>query len=147
MNNSIAKKTNKGFTLTELIVVIVIIGVLAAVLVPSLVSYVNKARMSANYQEAMEVKRVMDLAIVEQQKIQVEMIGDETLEITLETYEDFESVDIKEFYENNTGEALNENIDVDVDGGMLYYRNRGIQIVVDLETMEYRATSAEVEED
>ncbi len=147
MNNSIAKKTNKGFTLTELIVVIVIIGVLAAVLVPSLVSYVNKARMSANYQEAMEVKRVMDLAIVEQQKIEVEMIGDETLEITLETYEDFESVDIKEFYENNTGEALNENIDVDVDGGMLYYRNRGIQIVVDLETMEYRATSAEVEED
>ena len=147
MNISIAKNKNKGFTLTELIVVIVIIGVLAAVLVPSLVSYVNKARMSANYQEAMEVKRVMDLAIVEQQKLTISLIGDETLDVTLETYDDFESVDIKKFYEDNTGEALPEEVDVDVDGGMLYYRNRGIQIVVDLETMEYRATSAEVEED
>ena len=147
MNISIAKNKNKGFTLTELIVVIVIIGVLAAVLVPSLVSYVNKARMSANYQEAMEVKRVMDLAIVEQQKLTISLIGDETLDVTLETYDDFESVDIKEFYEDNTGEALPEEVDVDVDGGMLYYRNRGIQIVVDLETMEYRATSAEVEEE
>ena len=147
MNISIAKNKNKGFTLTELIVVIVIIGVLAAVLVPSLVSYVNKARMSANYQEAMEVKRVMDLAIVEQQKLTISLIGNETLDVTLETYDDFESVDIKEFYEDNTGEALPEEVDVDVDGGMLYYRNRGIQIVVDLETMEYRATSAEVEED
>ena len=147
MNISIAKNKNKGFTLTELIVVIVIIGVLAAVLVPSLVSYVNKARMSANYQEAMEVKRVMDLAIVEQQKLTISLIGDETLDVTLETYDDFESVDIIEFYEDNTGEALPEEVDVDVDGGMLYYRNRGIQIVVDLETMEYRATSAEVEED
>ena len=147
MNISIAKNKNKGFTLTELIVVIVIIGVLVAVLVPSLVSYVNKARMSANYQEAMEVKRVMDLAIVEQQKLTISLVGDETLDVTLETYDDFESVDIKEFYEDNTGEALPEEVDVDVDGGMLYYRNRGIQIVVDLETMEYRATSAEVEED
>ena len=147
MNISIAKNKNKGFTLTELIVVIVIIGVLAAVLVPSLVSYVNKARMSANYQEAMEVKRVMDLAIVEQQKLTISLIGDETLDVTLETYDDFESVDIKEFYEDNTGETLPEEVDVDVDGGMLYYRNRGIQIVVDLETMEYRATSAEVEEE
>ena len=103
--------------------------------------------MSANYQEAMEVKRVMDLAIVEQQKLTISLIGDETLDVTLETYDDFESVDIKEFYEDNTGETLPEEVDVDVDGGMLYYRNRGIQIVVDLETMEYRATSAEVEED
>lgn len=145
MNISIAKNKNKGFTLTELIVVIVIIGVLAAVLVPSLVSYVNKAKMSANYQEAMEIKRVMDLAITENQKVTIQMLDDETLDITLESYEDFESVDIKEFYESNTNETLPEDVEVDVDGEMLYYRNRGIQIVVDLETLEYRATSAEVE--
>ena len=145
MNISIAKNKNKGFTLTELIVVIVIIGVLAAVLVPSLVSYVNKAKMSANYQEAMEIKRVIDLAITENQKVTIQMLDDETLDITLESYEDFESVDIKEFYESNTNETLPEDVEVDVDGEMLYYRNRGIQIVVDLETLEYRATSAEVE--
>ena len=43
------KKTFKGFTLIELVVVIAIIGVLAAILVPSMLNYVHKARLrSAN---------------------------------------------------------------------------------------------------
>lgn len=40
------KNSNKkGFTLVELVVVIAIIGVLAAILVPSMMGYVKKARM------------------------------------------------------------------------------------------------------
>jgi type IV pilus assembly protein PilA len=39
------KTTKKGFTLIELIVVIAIIGVLAAILVPSMLNYVKKSRL------------------------------------------------------------------------------------------------------
>ena len=38
------KKNNKGFTLVELIVVLVILAILAAILVPALLGYIDKAR-------------------------------------------------------------------------------------------------------
>lgn len=38
------KKNNKGFTLVELIVVLVILAILAAVLVPALLGYIDKAK-------------------------------------------------------------------------------------------------------
>ncbi len=50
-----ALKAKKGFTLVELIVVIAIIGVLAAILVPTMMNVVTKARVSSEDQTAKSV--------------------------------------------------------------------------------------------
>jgi prepilin-type N-terminal cleavage/methylation domain-containing protein len=58
-------KNKKAFTLTELIVVIAVIGILAAVLIPSLTGYVEKAKKSASQQEASAVYTVYQTWLVE----------------------------------------------------------------------------------
>ena len=49
------RKNDKGFTLVELIEVLVILALLAAILVPALLGYIDKAKKEKNYQAAQEV--------------------------------------------------------------------------------------------
>ena len=51
----VTKSTKKGFTLVELIVVLVILAVLAAMLVPALTGYIQRARQEKDYQMAATV--------------------------------------------------------------------------------------------
>ena len=49
------KKNRKGFTITELVIVIAVIAILAAVLIPTFGGIVNKANDSADLQEARSI--------------------------------------------------------------------------------------------
>ncbi len=56
---------NKGFTLIELLIVIAIIGVLAAVIVPNVTTFIGRGEETAARAELAAVQTAMDLAIVD----------------------------------------------------------------------------------
>ena len=76
-----AMKNNKGFTLVELIVVLVILAILAALLIPALTGYIDKANkekvtaecrmvVMAAQTEASEQYGALDSTVAEAQKAQ-----------------------------------------------------------------------------
>ena len=78
------KNNRKGFTITELVIVIAVIAILAAVLIPTFSNLIEKAQNSADFQEARNAYSEY-LAVVNAQPADVVYVkgGDQYFKVTV----------------------------------------------------------------
>ena len=67
MKKLLNKKNNKGFSLVELIVVVLIMGILAVALAPQVMKWVGTARTNSDSSNAKDLKSAINIAVADAQ--------------------------------------------------------------------------------
>lgn len=81
MKKLLNKKNNKGFSLVELIVVVLIMGIIAVALAPQVMKWVETARDNSDENTAKDIKAAVQIAIADSQG-KGETVGATTFSVT-----------------------------------------------------------------
>ena len=75
-------RSNKGFTLIELIIVIAIVGVMAAVIVPNVTGFARRGEDEMAAAELISVQTAMDMMMVEEERCEVKKVNNGTSDMS-----------------------------------------------------------------
>ncbi|MFP4146065.1 MAG: type II secretion system protein [Phycisphaeraceae bacterium] len=83
------RKANKGFTLVEILIVVVILGILAAIVIPQFTSASESARASSTVSQLQAIRSQLELAQVDHLGEYPDLVANGWDEMTQETERDY----------------------------------------------------------